>query len=229
MGLFDGLRRRRAARAHAKALEVHNAEMAEWSEVNDRLTSWIDTVQACVEGRIDEQFTDRSDYGFMLDNDEFAVACISGTALLQVVKTPGSYRGGYGGVSFPIIGRVRGHVGSQRGTFVPGPEVQQVTDTGVTMVTNRRIMFRGDLRTEEWTYARMMALDHSSDGITTISMSSRGKPEALGYGADQAPEIQFRLEIGAALARDTLQRFLDELRAEQKHHEEGRPVAPAPL
>jgi hypothetical protein len=228
MGLFDGLKRRRAERRHAEALELHAADMADWNEVNDRLTAWIDTVRACVEGRTDEQFTDRSDYGFMLDNDEFAVACISGTALLQVVKMPGSYRGGYGGVSFPIFGRVRGHLGSQRGTFVPGPEVQKVTDTGVTMITNRRIMFRGDLRTEEWTYAKMMALEHSSEGITTVSMSTRGKPEAIGYGAEQAPEIQFRLEIGAALGRGTLQRFLDELLAEQAHHEEGKPAAPAP-
>jgi hypothetical protein len=60
-------------------------------------------------------------------------------------------------------------------------------------------------------------------------MSTRGKPEAIGYGAEQAPEIQFRLEIGAALGRGTLQRFLDELLAEQAHHEEGKPAAPAPL
>ncbi|MFM8794118.1 MAG: hypothetical protein ACKOFF_04385 [Acidimicrobiales bacterium] len=78
MGLLDGLTRRRAARRHARALETHNAGMVEWSEANDRLTSWIETVQACVDGKIDEQFVDRSDYGFMFDSDEFAVACISG-------------------------------------------------------------------------------------------------------------------------------------------------------
>ncbi|MFM7262434.1 MAG: hypothetical protein ACKO1X_01625 [Acidimicrobiales bacterium] len=229
MGLLDGLKRRRAEKAHAAALEAHHNDLEEWKAVSDRLTSWIETVQACVDGKIDEQFVDRSDYGFMFDSDEFAVACISGTALLQVVKTPGSYRGGYGGVSFPVFGRVRGHVGSQRGTFVPGPEVQKVTDTGITMITNRRVMFRGDLRTDQWVFAKMMSMQHSEDGITTISMSSRGKPEAVGYGEEQAPEIQFRFEIGAALARDTLPRFLDELRAEQKHHEEGKPIAPPPL
>jgi hypothetical protein len=165
----------------------------------------------------------------MLDKDEFPVACVTGTVLMQVVKMPGSYRGGYGGVSFPVFGRVRGHVGSQRGTFVPGPEVKKITDSGITMITNQRVMFRGDLRTDQWKFAKMMSMEHASEGITTIALATRGKPEAIGYGDDNAPEIQFRFEIGAALARDTLDRFLAELRAEQAHHEEGKPVAPEPL
>ena len=229
MGLFDGIKRRRAERDHELAELQHAAALEEWTEVDTRLTSWIESVQACVDGRIDEQFVDRADYGFMLDEDEFPVAFISGCALLQVVKTPGTYQGGYGGVSFPVFGRVRAHVGGQRGTFVPGPEVQKVTDSGVTMITNKRVMFRGDVRTDQWVFKKMMSMQHSTDGITTISMASRGKPEAIGYGEDVAPEVQYRFEFGAALARGSLQRYLDELRAEQAHHTEEKPVAPAPL
>lgn len=229
MGLFDGIKRRRAERAHAIAVLGHESRLKEWNEVNNCISQWIAIVDDCVNGKINQQFADRSDYGFMLEDDEFPVAHITGTALLQVVKTPGSYRGGYGGVSFPVFGRVRAHVGSQRGTFVPGPEVQTVTDTGITMITNQRVMFRGDLRTDQWKFSKMMSMEHSGTGITTIAMAARGKPEAIGYGEDNAPEVQFRFEIGAALARGTLPRFLEELKAELAHHGEGKPVAPDPL
>lgn len=148
--------------------------------------------------------------------------------MIAIVRGPGRYEGGYGGVSFPIFGRVRGHVGGQRGTYVQGKESMTFTDSGETMITNVRVMFRGDIRTEEWKFSRMMGMEHSPDGVTTVSMSSKSKPAAIGYGNDNgaAAEVQFRFEIAAALARDTLPRFLEQLEAEKAHHRDEKPVPP---
>lgn len=226
MGLLDGIRRRKAEREHAVDMDIWREEHAEWESAGDRINEYVAIVQDCVNGKTSEQFTDRSGYGFLLDPDEFPVAYIAGTALLQVVRGPGRYEGGYGGVSFPVFGRVRGHVGGQRGQYIQGSESQRVTDSGETMITNERVMFRGDVRTEEWKFSKMMAMEHSEDGITTFSMSSKSKPSAIGYGLDAAPEIQFRLEIGAALARGTLAGLLSQLQAEKQHHAESEPQEP---
>lgn len=228
MGLFDGIARRKAQKQYEHDLVIHKGDLADWEEADERIDNMIEIVRDCVSGKVAEQFVDRNSYGFMLGNDEFPVAFITGTGLLTVVRGPGRYEGGYGGVSFPIFGRVRGHVGGQRGTYVQGKESMKYTDSGETMITNERVMFRGDVRTEEWKFAKMMGMEHSPDGITTISMSTKSKPAAIGYGNDNgaAAEVQFRFEIAAALARDTLPRFLEQLEAEKAHHQGQKPVPP---
>ena len=226
MGIFDGIKRRRAEREYGEQMAAYRAEMDEWEEVGERIDAYVAIVRDCIDGKINEQFADRSGYGFMLDNDEFPVAYIPNTVLLQVVRAPGTYQGGYGGVSFPVFGRVRGHVGGQRGQYVQGAESQKVTDTGETMITNERVMFRGEVRTEEWKFAKMMSMEHSEDGVTMFSMSTKSKPSAVGYGLEAAAEVQFRFEIAAALARGTLVRLLDELKAEKTHHGEAEPAEP---
>ena len=230
MGLFDGIARRKAQKQYEHDLVIHKGDLADWEDADERIDDMIGIVRDCVDGKIAEQFVDRNSYGFMLGNDEFPVAFITGTGLLTVVRGPGRYEGGYGGVSFPVFGRVRGHVGGQRGTYVQGAESMKYTDSGETMITNERVMFRGDVRTEEWKFSKMMGMEHSPDGITTISMSTKSKPAAIGYGNDNgaAAEVQFRFEIAAALARGTLPRLLEQLLAEKAHHQGDKPVPPEP-
>ena len=229
MGLFDGIARRKAQKQYEQDMVIYKGDLADWEDADERIDRMLEVTRDCVNGKIAEQFVDRNSYGFMLDNDEFPVAYITGTGLLTVVRGPGRYEGGYGGVSFPVFGRVRGHVGGQRGTYVQGKESMKYTDSGETMITNVRVMFRGDIRTEEWKFSRMMGMEHTPDGITTISMSSKSKPAAIGYGNDNgaAAEVQFRFEIAAAIARGTLPRFLAQLEAEKEHHHGEKPVAPA--
>lgn len=226
MGMFDGIKRRRAQKQYDADLAGYRNSLAEWDRAEKKIEEFIAVVQDCVDGKIDEQFTDRDPRGFMLDADEFPVAFISGTGLLQVVRGPSRYEGGYGGVSFPIFGRVRGHVGGQRGQLVKGAESQTMTDRGEVMITNVRVMFRGDVRTEEWKFSRMMAMEHNADGTTVFSMSAKGKPSAIGYGVRPAAEVQFRLEIGAAFARGTLPQLLAQLQAEKTHHAKYKPREP---
>lgn len=226
MGLFTAISRRLEQRRYDAAVTAYNTALSEWSRGEQQIDSFITVVQECINGRTDEQFVDRDPRGFMLDEGEFPVAFISGAGLLQVMRGPSRYEGGYGGVSFPIFGRVRGHVGGQRGQVVRGTESQTHTDTGEVLVTNQRVMFRGDVRTEEWKFSRMMSMEHTADGITVFSMSAKGKPSAVGYGVGPAAEVQFRLEIAAAFARNTLPQLLAQLQAEKSHHAAYRPSEP---
>jgi hypothetical protein len=51
----------------------------------------------------------------------------------------------------------------------------------------------------------------------------------LGYGEGPALDVQFRLDIAVAMARDTLPKYLDELTAQKQKHSSEAPVPPPPI
>ena len=154
----------------------------------------------------------------------FAIAHLADAGFIETVRAPTSYSGGYGGVSFPIFGRVRLNTGRMRGTATRGEESISMTDRGNTLITNRRIMFAGAKRSREWRFDKMISTSHLPGGITIFAMNT-GKPSGIGYGEGPAPEVQFRIELAAAMALGALERYENELVAEQKHHETERPAA----
>jgi hypothetical protein len=132
-------------------------------------------------------------------------------------------------VSFPIFGRVRINTGRTGGKVIPGDESISPTDQGNALVTNERIMFTGSKRTHEWKFAKLISMTHTPQGYTVFAPAGRGKPAGLGYGVSVSSEVQFRLELAAAFALDTLDRFEQELATEQTHHRDERPIPPPPI
>jgi hypothetical protein len=63
----------------------------------------------------------------------------------------------------------------------------------------------------------------------TIFAMNTGKPAGLGYGDGHATEVQFRIELAAAMALGTLERYEGELLAEKTQLETTKPVAPASI
>lgn len=194
------------------------------AKVDEMLT----IVRDCAAGRTADHFTDRSDYGFMLTADEFPVAYLQQVAYLENVRAPSRYSGGYGGVSFPLFGGIRVNTGRMSGTRIPGEESITVTDEGNALVTNSRVMFVGSKRTHEWEFDKMVSAAHDADGWTVFAMKGRGKPTGLGYGAGVATEVQFRLELAAAMALGSIGRYVAELEAEKAQLESVRPALPPP-
>lgn len=229
MGLVDGFKKRRAAKRHDDAMGNFTLDDKLWAEETATLDNMLTIARDCAAGRERVHFTDTSDFGYLLDNDEFAVAHVLGALYLENVKAPTRYSGGYGGVSFPIFGRVRINTGRTGGRIIPGEEAITPTDNGNALVTNKRVMFVGEKRTHEWEFAKMLSISHSFVGYTVFAMKGRGKPTGVAYGKDPAPEIQFRLELAAAMARGTLDRYVAELEAERVAHDAERPVPPPPL
>lgn len=224
MGLLDGFKKRRAAKAYRHAED----DLALWQERMDSVDDMVAIVRDCAAGRAADHFTDPSDYGFMLEGDEFAVAYLQQVAYLENVRAPSRYSGGYGGVSFPLFGGVRVNTGRVSGKRIPGEESMTVTDNGNALVTNTRIMFVGSKRTHEWEFAKMVSAAHDADGWTVFAMKGRGKPTGLGYGEKVATEVQFRLELAAAMALGSLERYVAELEAERAQLEAVRPALPPP-
>lgn len=228
MSLFSSMKKRGAERRYRRELEDHTREMALWTAEEEQLDLMLTVVRDSIAGRASEHFTETNDYGFMLSNDEFPIAHIESAAYLEIVREPTRYSGGYGGVSFPLFGRVRLNTGRTGGKVIPGAESINATDIGNALVTNERIMFTGAKRTHEWKFAKLISMSHLPEGYSVFASSGRGKPAGLGYGSSVATEVQFRLELAAAFAMGTLERFEQELLVEQRHHRSGQPIPPPP-
>lgn len=228
MGFFEARKQRQAAKAAAKQALQQQTQMAQWQKDSDALTAMLEVVRDCRNGKTAEQFTDHNDYGFMLKKDEFPVAYLQGSAYIENVREPTRYSGGYGGVSFPIFGRVRLNAGRTGGKITQGEESINATDSGNALVTNQRVMFAGTKRTHEWRFDKMMGCSHLPGGITIFAMTTGSKPAGIGYGEGPATEVQFRIELASAMALETLDRYEAELLAEQQQLESERPLPPPP-
>lgn len=216
VGLFDGFKRRRAEKAAAEQRVVQEAALETWQAKSDRLDVYIDAVERCISGDTDGLFVG-GDGGFILKGDEFAIGCVQNSALLETVRGPSTYQGGYGGVSFPLFAGIRFNTGGVKGKRIPGEEKLTVIDQGDTLITNKRAIFRGATNNSEWPFSRLVACEHNEAGWSTFAVSGRKKNSGFAYGDDVAAEVQFRLELGIALCNETLDRLLAELRVERQH------------
>ena len=229
MGFFDSFTQRRAEKKYQQALREHSTELAAWEREETELTEMLTIARDCMAGNHAQHFVDMNDYGFMMTKDEFPIAHLQQVSYLEIVRAPTRYSGGYGGVSFPIFGRVRLNTGRTGGKVIPGDESITVTDQGNALVTNERIMFSGGKRSHEWKLAKLISMSHMPSGYTVFAASGRSKPAGLGYGESVATTVQFRLELAAAFAMETLDRFVQELETEQQHHRDEKPIPPPPL
>jgi hypothetical protein len=215
MGLLEGMKRRRQLRQAIAVQRADSKRLAMWQEQMSKIDEWIDTATKCARGDIDGLF-EPFDTSFVLKAGEYAIASLSGIGFIETKRAPSTYSGGYGGVSFPIFGRVRGHVGGTRGRVTPGDESLQIIDTGDAIVTNVRMMFKGTTHAQEWPFRKIMACEHIPGGITTFAVSGRSKTSGIAYGELNSSEIQYRIELAIALCVGTTDKFLAELNVERE-------------
>jgi hypothetical protein len=198
MGLFQNIKRRKAEKAFQLAQAQHAVALAAWQANDTKLEEMITVVRDCIEGRTAEQFTDMTDYGFMLEANEFPVAYLQGAAYLELDTTD-------------------------------GPEAVHVADEGHAMVTNQRILFAGSSRSHEWEFTQLINMTHVPLGYTVFSTKGRSTPAGIGYGEGPALDVQFRLEIASAMARNTLPQYLEKLTQQKQKHSSEAPVPPPPV
>ena len=198
MGFFQNIKRRKAEKAFHLAQSHYAIALATWQAEQTKIEEMITVVRDCIEGRTTEQFTDMTDYGFMLEADEFPVAYLQGAAYLELDTTD-------------------------------GPEAISVADEGHAMITNQRVLFAGSTRSHEWEFTKLINMTHVPLGYTVLSPKGRGKPAGIGYGEGPAMDVQFRLDIASAMARDTLPSYLEKLTAQKQKHSSEAPIPPPPV
>lgn len=214
MGLLEGMKRRRLLRQkmnHERSVARQQAALH--SELTT-VETWLDTARKCASGNLDGVF-EPFESTFVLKSGEYAVASLQNVGLIQAKRAPSTYQGGYGGVSFPIFGRVRGHMGGTRGRIVEGDESLTIIETGNALVTNQRMMFMGSTHSQEWPFRKVMACEHFQSGVTTFAISGRSTVSGVGYGEVNSSEIQNRIELAISLCLGTTDRYIKELEVER--------------
>jgi hypothetical protein len=118
--------------------------------------------------------------GFVAQKGE-AVFLEMEAKLAEWTKGRGHYEGGGGirGVSVRVPGTkgVRAYYGglSPR-QYVPGQEGWAIKDAGTAVITNKRIVFRGQQKGIEWAFAKLLGLGADrSNGSLEIQVSNRQK------------------------------------------------------
>jgi len=225
MGFFSKMKQRRAEKEAAEQATAQQGQIGTWQSQSEKLDVMINAVERCGNNDIEGLF-DPFDTGFLLKKGEYAIGLIANCALLETRRSASSYQGGYGGVSFPIFGKVRLNTGRSKGKLVAGEESITSISDGEVLITNKRAMFRGETNNKEWSYSKLMACEHHPDGYTTFAVSAQTKTTGFAYGADVANEVQFRLELGIAISNETTDQLLAQLRVERRQLDAKKPLSP---
>jgi hypothetical protein len=121
--------------------------------------------------------------------DETALFDLANVDLLDFKSTGSSYSGGNAGISFPIVGRIRGHVGGQQGQITRNPEQLMIVDNGTLKITSKRIIFVGAKEAREIAIAKLLDVELGPNGLwAKLAMSNKAKREGFQHMAgDQIP------------------------------------------
>ena len=107
-------------------------------------------------------------------------------------------------------------------------EADETHDEGSAIITTERVLYAGALATCEWLFKKLINITHSPAGYSVFATTGVGTPGGIAYGPDVAMEVQFRIELGAAITRDRLPQFLTELESTLAMHNTQMPVPPPP-
>jgi len=208
-------------------MSVHRREMEQWEAGRATIAGFLDVVREARRDGLSAVLIPH-DTGVLLEDGEVAVADIAGALLVETTRQPARFDGGYGGLSFPILGPLRFEAGKQRGRVVPGDEAIQVADEGRVVLTTRRAIFLGGLRSIEWRLDNLITAVHDPAGTTLLMVNDRDRNSGFAYPPDVAVEVQFRFELALAARRERLDGLQSSLEVEVARHETRRPTAPAP-
>ena len=107
-------------------------------------------------------------------------------------------------------------------------EADETHDEGSAIITTERVLYAGALATREWIFKKLINITHSPAGYSVFATTGVGTPGGIAYGPDVATEVQFRIELGAAIARNRLPQYLAELEAQRAQHAGQMPVPSPP-
>lgn len=196
----------KAKRATKKATEAHNLARSQWQDDLDSLEKLITVFTAAQNGE------DSVPNTMMQKSGEHTLW--SAPAIFhETGRQPSRYVGGSTGVSVPIGGGVRFKVGAQRGTLVPGAELQMDKDQGIAMLTTERLVFVGPLKTQEWDFDKLLMLSTTEDESDYfINVSNRQKTSGVRFSPHDGREFNRFLGSAAAAHEHGYEKVIAELK-----------------
>jgi hypothetical protein len=225
MGLFKKGKKKAERIAQGKVAAQQRA-VEEWETERTELVEKIDRART-FKGVTGAEVP--ADAVVQLKKDESFLLQAEGAVLIEPRRDEGHYQAGSSGFSFKVAKGVRYRVGGTRGTYVPGEEQPTPVDTGTMTITNQRVVFQGAKQAREWSYSKLIGMQHDpQQPWTAIQVSNRQKVSGFLYDNDNAPEIRFRLALGVALFNDASDELAASLEQELAEHDAAKPPEIAP-
>jgi hypothetical protein len=94
------------------------------------------------------------------------------------LRTKTHYVGRSHGVSLRVMRGVYYRIGSSRGKPVTTEQLTEV-DTGLLLVTQKKVSFKGTARSTSIPTAKILSVDASSDGIAVMQDAANAKPKVF--------------------------------------------------
>lgn len=162
--------------------------------------------------------------GLTLQKGEKLIYVMPVVALTEYQSTGSTYSGSSAGVSFPIVGGLRGNVGAHGGEVTKNPEQLMAVDQGRAIFTNQRIIFSGAKLVRDWDLDKIVELAPGPNGFNVkIAVSNRERTSGLQalsayeFGPGYAAGYVFTLhDNGPAKAKEWAKDLSDRLRAGAK-------------
>ncbi|MFM1951662.1 MAG: hypothetical protein RJA33_456 [Actinomycetota bacterium] len=189
MGWFSDFKAKREAKA---ALQAQATSQALWQADIAALDKLIAVFTAVSKGE------DAVANTLMQKSGERTIW--SGPAVFhEAGRTPTRYAGGSTGVSIPIAGGIRFRVGAMQGQAIPGIELQMDKDQGIVMLTTKRVIFTGPLKSIQWDFDNILMISTTPDESDYfISVSNRQETSGIRFQTITGHE--FNRFLGSAFA-----------------------------
>jgi len=229
VGLFDKLKEANAARdlrrQNEVALSHYQTELADWQASVDCGQKMLDSLEYLDKGE------DAADTSAVMKKGEFAF-WIGIASYHESRRQAGTYVGRSKGISIPIGNTgFRYRTGAIKGTFVPGDEVQTTLDKGIVIMTNQRLIFNGNLKTQEWLFSKWTGADASESEMSYMfHVSNRQKTSGLTFGTYlDGQEFNRFLGVALRIERDTVHALVESLTGSLQELKNKRPEQPTPI
>lgn len=214
-----------AARENARRQDQHRRADFVWTNADDQFRWMIYMATSGTGPRPEPQVS-----GFVPKRGESVFGGFLDCRLIEVKRAPGTRLGRSSGFSVNLSHGIRVGIGGSRGTYVPGAEELRITDDGAVSVTDRRVVFQGGLKTREWSFGKLIGIQHDPQRpISLIQVSNRQNVSGIAYPAEQAAQVRFLLELGAAIEAGTVQQLIRFVEGERAEHARVRPVPLPPV
>ncbi|WP_027658984.1 hypothetical protein [Salinispora fenicalii] len=110
------------------------------------------------------------------------------------------------------------------------PDGIRITDTGIAVITNRRLVLLGGRGRRDWAYGKMTGLAHDSRApVTLIQVLDRRRASGLLLPSEAAADFRFKLSVAFADAIEQREAVLAQLDEALAEHAQRKPLRPAVL
>ena len=214
MGFFADLKTKREAK---KAQRQYDLELSEWSAENTALTQALEIFTNAAKGN---------------EPDDNQLAQKAGELVLwtgngiyhEAGRTASRYVGGSQGFSIPIAAGIRYRVSSNRGTLVPGEEMQMDKDTGFVKLTNQRLIFTGPISTTEWAFSKLLSsFSNPERNDFLFGVSNRKKTSGIKFSKKDGYTFAHLFALALHSYENGIPATITAIKKELKESEEKKP------